>query len=75
MAKQTANTPEGAFSILDTDLYKLTMQCAVHKYFPNVPVTYHFTNRTPDMKLSSEAFSWLQKQVSQLSNITLTDSE
>ena len=31
-----APLPEGIFSLLDTDLYKLTMQCAVLKYFPDV---------------------------------------
>lgn len=28
--------PDGIFSLLDTDLYKLTMQCAIHKYFPEI---------------------------------------
>ena len=31
-----AELPEGIFSLLDTDLYKLTMQCAILKYLPNV---------------------------------------
>ena len=31
-----ASAPEGLFSLLDTDLYKLTMQCAVLKYFPEI---------------------------------------
>ena len=31
-----AELPEGIFSVLDTDLYKLTMQCAVLKYLPNI---------------------------------------
>jgi hypothetical protein len=55
--------PEGVISFLDTDLYKLTMQCAVLKYFPKVPVTYAFTNRTPEKKLSRAAFQWLRLQI------------
>jgi len=42
----SASTPEGVFSLLDTDLYKLTMQCAVLKFFPSVEVEYAFTNQT-----------------------------
>ncbi|KAI0383624.1 nicotinate phosphoribosyltransferase [Hypomontagnella monticulosa] len=67
--------PEGVISFLDTDLYKLTMQCAVFKYYPHVPVTYAFTNRTPEKKLSRKAFSWLCEQISKLGNISLSDDE
>ena len=31
-----APLPEGIFSLLDTDLYKLTMQCAILKYMPDI---------------------------------------
>lgn len=55
--------PEGVISFLDTDLYKLTMQCAVFKFFRDVPVTYAFTNRTPEKRLSRAAFAWLQEQI------------
>jgi nicotinate phosphoribosyltransferase len=55
--------PEGIFSLLDTDLYKLTMQCAILKYFPDVHVTYGFTNRTPQMKLTRGAYKWLLEQM------------
>ncbi|KAF4854915.1 Nicotinate phosphoribosyltransferase [Colletotrichum siamense] len=67
--------PEGVISFLDTDLYKLTMQCAVFKYFKDVPVTYAFTNRTPEKKLSRAAFNWLQEQIRKLGNISLSDEE
>jgi nicotinate phosphoribosyltransferase len=63
MVADPAHLPEGIFSLLDTDLYKLTMQCCILKFFPEVPVTYSFTNRTPDKKLSRAAFKWLQAQV------------
>lgn len=67
--------PEGIFSLLDTDLYKLTMQCAVFKFFPGVEVSYAFTNRTPHMKLNRGAFNWLQTQIDKLANVTVTKNE
>lgn len=67
--------PEGVLSFLDTDLYKLTMQCAVLKYYRDVPVTYSFTNRTPEKKLSREAYRWLEKNINLLGNITLLAEE
>ncbi|KAI1496355.1 nicotinate phosphoribosyltransferase [Biscogniauxia marginata] len=67
--------PEGVISFLDTDLYKLTMQCAVLKYYPDVPVTYAFNNRTPEKKLSRKAYAWLCDQIYKLGNISLSDDE
>ena len=67
--------PEGVFSLLDTDLYKLTMQCAVLKYFNKAQVEYSFTNRTPQMRLTRPAFEWLQEQVKKLGNIRITEDE
>ncbi|KAK5002202.1 nicotinate phosphoribosyltransferase [Cryomyces antarcticus] len=54
---EAGTLPEGVMSLLDTDLYKLTMQCAVLKYFSEVEVEYNFTNRTQDMKLNRAAFA------------------
>ncbi|KAJ5558042.1 Nicotinate phosphoribosyltransferase [Penicillium sp. DV-2018c] len=67
--------PQGVTSLLDTDLYKLTMQCAVLKYFPDVHVTYGFTNRTPHMKLRRGAYKWLLEQMELLAAIRVTDEE
>ncbi|EEH21348.2 nicotinate phosphoribosyltransferase [Paracoccidioides brasiliensis Pb03] len=67
--------PEGVFSLLDTDLYKLTMQCAVLKYFSDAEVTYTFTNRTRDMKFTRAAYKWLKSETDKLANISLTTEE
>ncbi|GAO13766.1 hypothetical protein UVI_02018620 [Ustilaginoidea virens] len=73
--------PEGVISFLDTDLYKLTMQCAVFKFFRDVPVSYLYTNRTPEKTLSRAAFRWLEEQINSkrtsvelaaMSSLTLT---
>ncbi|KAJ2892604.1 putative nicotinate phosphoribosyltransferase [Zalerion maritima] len=67
--------PEGVISFLDTDLYKLTMQCAVFKYYKDVPVSYSFTNRTPEKKLSRAGFKWYDEQIRKLGNISLSKEE
>lgn len=67
--------PEGIFSLLDTDLYKLTMQCAVLRYLPDIQVTYAFTNRTHDMRLNRGAYHWLEAQIEKLGNIALSTEE
>lgn len=73
--QQNAALPEGIFSLLDTDLYKLTMQCAVLQHYPDTDVTYHYTNRTPHLKLNRKAFEWIKVQIEKLENIALTNSE
>ncbi|KAI4097685.1 MAG: hypothetical protein LQ339_006730 [Xanthoria mediterranea] len=70
-----AALPDGITSLLDTDLYKLTMQCAILKYLPDVHVTYAFTNRTPHMRLTRAAFRWLQEQIDKLAGLSLAASE
>ncbi|KAJ5927542.1 hypothetical protein N7516_009315 [Penicillium verrucosum] len=74
MGKDTS-LPQGVTSLLDTDLYKLTMQCAVLKYFPDVYVTYGYTNRTPHMKLQRGAYKWLLEQMDKLAVIRVTAEE
>ncbi|RPB01713.1 nicotinate phosphoribosyltransferase [Choiromyces venosus 120613-1] len=66
---------EGIASLIDTDLYKLTMQCAVLKSYPDVDVTYAYTNRTPDLKLSREGFEWIETQVAKLGQLRLSQAE
>ncbi|KAL9107916.1 MAG: hypothetical protein Q9227_007238 [Pyrenula ochraceoflavens] len=73
--EEREETPDGVFSILDTDLYKLTMQCAILKYFPNNVVEYAFTNRTPHMRFNTEALIWLNIQVGKLVNVYATPQE
>ncbi|KAL4945909.1 hypothetical protein BDV06DRAFT_174005 [Aspergillus oleicola] len=75
MGDSSSPLPEGITSLLDTDLYKLTMQCAILKYFPDVNVTYGFTNRTPHMKLTRGAYKWILAQLDNLANVHVTNDE
>ncbi|KAG7192387.1 nicotinate phosphoribosyltransferase [Scheffersomyces spartinae] len=62
-------------SLLDTDLYKITMHAVVYNHFVNVPVVYKYTNRTPDMVLSSAAIEWLMKQIQLLEKLSFNEDE
>ena len=62
-------------SILDNDLYKFTQQQAVLERFPDVDVSYRFTNRSPDMIFSQEAFDSLKMNVDNLQFLKLTKEE
>ncbi|KAK4686257.1 nicotinate phosphoribosyltransferase, partial [Tremellales sp. Uapishka_1] len=63
------------FSILDTDLYKLTMQNAVLQHFHDAVVVIKFTNRAPQMLFSRTSFDWIQEQVNRMSSLRLTSEE
>lgn len=62
-------------SFLDTDLYKLTMQAAIHLNYPNTKAEFLLTNRTPTKKLNKAGYEWLVNQIQQLSELRFTDDE
>jgi nicotinate phosphoribosyltransferase len=62
MRNTSSEVSEEVVSILDTDLLKLTMHCAIVRYFPDVEAVYALDNRTPNKKFSREAFVSLQNQ-------------
>lgn len=62
-------------SILDSDLYKLSMQMFVLQQYPEVDVTYVFNNRSKDMKFTSEAVEEIQRQIASMANLKLKDWE
>jgi len=63
-------------SILDTDLYKLTMQQAIFRKFPDVHATYRFTNRNPDTtRFSRKCFERFRAAVARFSLLQLTREE
>ncbi|BFZ53088.1 nicotinate phosphoribosyltransferase [Savitreella phatthalungensis] len=65
----------GIRSLLDTDLYKLTMQAAVLQHYSDVDVSYRFFNRAPERSLSQNAFEWLRTQVTRLGELQVTEDE
>lgn len=62
-------------SLLDTDLYKLTMQNAVRKLYPSAQATFRFTNRTPSMRFNQAAFDYIVGEVKDMDNIRLSPEE
>lgn len=63
-------------SILDTDLYKLTMQKAILRYKPGVPVQYKFNNRRKEGKFNADFLAALQREIhTEMAERRLTDDE
>jgi nicotinate phosphoribosyltransferase len=61
-------------SLLDTDLYKLTMQQAVFHRYPGTRVSYEFINRTSYADLLPYKME-IAEQIDSLSDLTFTDTE
>ncbi|KAJ7284818.1 Quinolinate phosphoribosyl transferase [Mycena rebaudengoi] len=62
-------------SLLDTDLYKLTMQQAVLHHFPTTHATYKFTLRDKSAQFTKEAFDQFQQAVDHFEDLKLTQAE
>ncbi|KAJ7726058.1 nicotinate phosphoribosyltransferase [Mycena maculata] len=62
-------------SILDTDLYKLTMQQAVLRHFPATQASYKFTLRDKNVVFTKQAFDLFQETVDHFGDLKLTESE
>lgn len=62
-------------SILDNDLYKLTMQQAVLAAAPDAEVVYKFTNRRPEKQVNKAMFSGIQQDIEQLAKLKMDEAE
>jgi len=61
-------------SILDTDLYKMTMQQAVLELYPDVKVSYRFKNRGKQ-RFNVKFLELLKEQINHMSKLALTPLE
>jgi nicotinate phosphoribosyltransferase len=62
-------------SILDTDLYKISMGNAVLTQYQKAWVTYKFTNRNTNMKFNGAAYNAIVENIQALANLRLTEDE
>lgn len=62
-------------SLLDTDLYKLTMQWAVLALHPNAMAKYSFFNRRKENKFTSEFVDALLEQMNLMKQLSLSHAE
>ncbi len=62
-------------SILDNDLYKLTMQQAVLMAAPDANVVYRFTNRRPEKLVNKTMFNGIREDIESLSELKMDAME
>lgn len=62
-------------SILDTDLYKLSMAKAVLAYQQGIIVQYIFSNRRKEGKFNISFLNALKEQIEMMSTLTMNDSQ
>ncbi|CCF59678.1 hypothetical protein KAFR_0H02690 [Kazachstania africana CBS 2517] len=62
-------------SLLDTDMYKITMHAAVFTNFPTADVVYKYTNRSSQLTFNKIAIDWLQEQLRYLEDLRFTKEE
>lgn len=61
-------------SLLDTDMYKLTMQACMLKHFKDVDVEYQLYNRSRAV-LSLDAIEWVKAQIASWADLRITEQE
>ncbi|KAH9958543.1 nicotinate phosphoribosyltransferase [Russula dissimulans] len=62
-------------SLLDTDLYKLTMQQAVLRHFPSAQTTYKFTHRDAGVYFTRQCYEQFVAAIPRFSTLSLTPEE
>ncbi|PAV24028.1 nicotinate phosphoribosyltransferase [Pyrrhoderma noxium] len=62
-------------TLLDTDLYKFTMQQSVLRHFPDVQTTYRFTHRDPDVYFTRSCYERYLQVIPRFSEILASPEE
>jgi len=62
-------------SILDTDLYKLTMQNFVLRQYPEAIASYKFYDRNNNIKIDNKTFNLIKDEIKGMKSLKLTDTE
>ncbi|KAI6042446.1 Quinolinate phosphoribosyl transferase [Pisolithus marmoratus] len=75
MGQVQSNASYRLKSILDSDLYKFTMQQAVRQHFPNAEAVYRFTHRDKDVFFSRRCIDAFHSSLAGFQDVSLTSDE